>query len=141
MSQANLAEKIRVMTLVAGAITTNAASTAGSVGKCTKGILLIDVISKNNNDNTVTIQPQQTAPGGSLASLGAAINITSGAAARLAPILLTGIAPGGTVQVTTSAIAGTSPSILVRIYLIGFLSRVMPTTIDAFVAGFDTNGI
>lgn len=141
MSQQNLAEKIRIMTIAAGAITTNAASTAGSLGKCTKGILLIDVISKANNDNVVTITPQYTPVGGVLTTAATAIVIASGAAARLAPILITGLPPGGTFQVTTSAIGGTTPSLVVRIYLIGFMSRVMPTTLDAFVTGFDTNGI
>lgn len=142
MSQQNLAEKVRIMLVAAGAITTNAASTAGALGKCTKGILLIEAVTKNNNDNTVTIQPQFTAPGGSLTSAGAAIVIPTGAAPqRIAPVLLTGLPPGGTFQVTTSGIAGTSPNILARILLIGFLSKVMPTTLDAWVTAFDSNGI
>lgn len=140
MSQ-NLAEKIRIMTVLAGAITANGDSTAGDLKKVTKGILLIDVISKANNDNIVTLQCK-AAPAGSttFANVGSAIAIASGAAARVAPVVLTGLPPGGTFKITTSAIGGTTPSLTVRILLIGFLSRIMPTAHD-FVTGFDTNGV
>lgn len=137
MSQ-NLAEKVRICTIFAGTITGNGTTASGSSAGIRKGLLLIDIISKANNDNLVDFQLFCTPTGGVEVSCSSVIHLTTAGVApiRYAPIVITGICPDGALYGKTTAIGGTGPSIVARITLIGFLMRVMPT-VQQYVTAWD----
>lgn len=127
MSQ-NLDERIRILTITDGAITTNASQTSKTLVRETKGVVLCDIRSKNNNDNTMTLTVETSGDGGTTWIVVGTFTIASGAAARLAPLKVSGLAPYGLIKTKSASIAGTSPNISTLVTLIGFKPTRAPQT-------------
>lgn len=139
-----LDQRIRVITLLHGAVAADGNSVAGALGKMKRGILLTRIISKANNDNVVVLKVYaDPSPSTGYVQVGTTITIIAGAAGgKLAPMAITTLPWNGTIRVTSSGIGGTGPSIVVDMVLLGFMG-----TLDTFAhaytdaLGFDVNGI
>lgn len=143
----NFAEKIRVMRVFDASVVVAGSSVAGSLGKCSSGIFVAQILTKANPDNGMDVA-FEVAPAGSTTFVGLGhVHFVAGAAApyRSDYLLSNSLPVNGSVRITTSNVVGTAdgadppPTMWLQVYLIAYNSRRLPTS-QAWLVGFDELG-